>query len=94
MRLYTVRGKKTIARGLTLEAAAEVAIDNGGHLAIIDETTGSIAIADTDGDYMTIGATEALLVEYEKHAGAPGKVEPEPEPEVRRWITAPKRKRG
>lgn len=64
---FAVKGKRTIAKGLSLEKAAEVAIDHGGHLAIIDEATGAVAIADTDGDYMTIGATEKLLVEYEKN---------------------------
>jgi hypothetical protein len=91
-KLYTVKGRKTIAKGLSLEQAAEVAIDAGGHLSIIDETSGNVAIADTDGDYMTIGATEKLLIAYEHR---PVSHEPHASHELLspRLISAPKRRK-
>ena len=107
VRLYTVKNsRRTIASKLSLEAAAEVAIDGGGHLIIVDESTGEVAVADADGDFMTIGATERLLTEYEKSASSrpagkktePAPVPPASKPDVskptRRWMAAPKRRRN
>jgi len=104
-RLYTVKGKRVIGKNLTLETAAEIAIDAGGHMSIIDESTGAVVIEDADGEYMTIGATEKLLLAYEISApeiGAfPKKLKtPEPKPPEResivptrpRFMAAPKRK--
>lgn len=88
-RLYTVKGRRTIAKGLTAEAAAEVAIDAGGHLTIVDESTGSVAIEDTDGDYMTIGATESLLAEYERNPGK-SKTAPQARPSEPKQAPKPK----
>lgn len=67
VRTYTVHSpKKKLATGVLAEEACEVAADAGGHLTIVDDMTGNVVVADTDGDVATIASLEALLVDYER----------------------------